>query len=122
MNKIDQLTIEELDIIDEIPNYVPISSRDEWNIDELMETIWQKCNMLRVYTKPKGQDPDWNEPIVLPHRKCTVEDFCNKIHKLMMNNFKHALVYGQSAKHRPQRVGKDHVLKDEDIVQVVKFI
>ena len=45
MNKIDQLTIEELDIIDEIPNYVPISSRDEWNIDELMETIWQKCNM-----------------------------------------------------------------------------
>lgn len=39
-NKIDQLTIEELDILDQIPNYVPISSQHEWNLEELMEEIW----------------------------------------------------------------------------------
>lgn len=52
----------------------------------------------------------------------TVEDFCNKIHKTMIKQFKFGLVWGASAKHRPQRVGKDHVLVDEDIVQVVKKI
>ena len=51
-----------------------------------------------------------------------MEDFCNKIHKTMIKSFKYALVWGASVKHRPQRVGKDHVLVDEDIVQIVKSI
>jgi len=36
LNKIDQISIEELDIIDKCPHYVPISAIDEWNFDELM--------------------------------------------------------------------------------------
>ena len=31
-----------------------------------------------------------------------------------------AVVWGSSVKHNPQRVGKDHVLNDEDILQLVK--
>jgi uncharacterized protein len=31
-----------------------------------------------------------------------------------------ALVWGASAKHNPQKVGKEHQLADEDIVQIVK--
>ena len=45
-----------------------------------------------------------------------------QLHKTMMKSFKYALVWGQSARHRPQRVGKDHILMDEDIVQIVKRI
>lgn len=33
-----------------------------------------------------------------------------------------ALVWGSSVKHMPQKVGKDHVLNDEDVVQIVKKI
>jgi small GTP-binding protein len=40
-NKIDALTIEELDILDQMPNYVPISSQHQWNLEELMEEIWE---------------------------------------------------------------------------------
>lgn len=120
-NKIDSITIEELDILDQMPNYVPISSRDGWNLDELMEEIWNKCNMLRIYTKPKGQIPDYDEPVILHSEKNpTVEEFCNRIHKSLMNSFSHAWVWGRSAKHQPQRVGKDHELMDEDVVQIVK--
>ncbi|KAL7430511.1 hypothetical protein ACHAXM_004987 [Skeletonema potamos] len=120
-NKIDSITIEELDILDQMPNYVPISSRDEWNLEELMEEIWQKCNMLRIYTKPKGQIPDYDEPVILHSEKNpTVEEFCNRIHKSLMASFSHAWVWGRSAKHQPQRVGKDHELCDEDVVQIVK--
>jgi uncharacterized protein len=34
--------------------------------------------------------------------------------------FSHAWVWGRSAKHQPQRCGKDHVLADEDVVQLCK--
>ena len=33
---------------------------------------------------------------------------------------KYAWVWGASVKHNPQKVGKEHVLVDEDIVQIVK--
>jgi len=31
-----------------------------------------------------------------------------------------ALVWGSSVKHQPQKVGKDHILSDEDVIQIVK--
>ena len=40
----------------------------------------------------------------------------------ILKQFKYALVWGSSAKHRPQRVGKEHILEDEDIVQIVKKV
>lgn len=51
LNKIDQLTIEELDIIHQLPHHVPISAAHEWNLEELLETIWDYTKMLRIYTK-----------------------------------------------------------------------
>ncbi len=85
-NKIDALTIEELDILDQMPNYVPISSQHQWNLEELMEEIWDRCNMLRIYTKPKGQIPDYDEPVILhSERNPTVEEFCNRIHRTLID-------------------------------------
>ena len=78
--------------------------------------------MVRVYTKPRGVAPDYDDPIILSRKHCTVEDFCNRLHKGIIKNFKTALVWGVSAKHRPQRVGKEHVLEDEDVVQIVKKV
>lgn len=120
-NKIDSLTIQELDILDQMPNYVPISSQYGWNIDELMEEVWKRCNMIRIYTKSKGQTPDYNDPIILHSgRNPTVKDFCNRLHKDIIDDFSHAFVWGKSAKHQPQRCGKYHFLMDEDIVQICK--
>ena len=50
----------------------------------------------------------------------TVEQFCNRLHRKLIEEFSHAFVWGRSVKHQPQRVGKDHVLQDEDIVQICK--
>jgi hypothetical protein len=54
LNKIDQISIEELDIIDRCPHYCPISARDDWNLDGLMDMIWEYLDLQRIYTKPKG--------------------------------------------------------------------
>lgn len=75
LNKIDSISIEELDLLYRIPNAVPISSEHGWNIDELMESMWEKLSLKRVYTKPKGRAPDYSAPVVLRASRCTVEDF-----------------------------------------------
>lgn len=75
LNKIDAISIEELDLLYRIPHAVPISSEHGWNLDELMEAMWEKLNLKRVYTKPKGKQPDYSAPVVLRANKSTVEDF-----------------------------------------------
>ncbi|ODO11619.1 hypothetical protein I350_00403 [Cryptococcus amylolentus CBS 6273] len=121
LNKIDAISIEELDLLYKIPNSVPISSKLWLNVDELLEVMWDKLNLVRIYTKPRGQQPDYSSPVVLQRGKCTVEDFCNAIHKEILKQFKNAMVWGTSAKHvRGQKVGLDHVLDDEDIICIFK--
>lgn len=75
LNKIDSISIEELDLLYRIPHAVPISSEHGWNVDELMEAMWDKLTLRRVYTKPKGKQPDYSSPVVLRASKSTVEDF-----------------------------------------------
>lgn len=120
LNKIDQLTIEELTIIDQLPHNVVISAHHGWNLDELLEKVWEYCNMIRIYTKPRGQVPDYNAPVILHSENPTVEHFCLRIHKNLLRQLKYAWVWGISVKHQPQKVGKEHLLQDEDIVQIVK--
>lgn len=57
LNKIDDITLEELNILDKIPHYVPISAFLEWNLDELIDRVWEYLDLVRIYTKPKGQEP-----------------------------------------------------------------
>lgn len=72
LNKIDTITIEELDLLSRVPHYVPICAYHEWNHDTLMEKIWEYLDMLRIYTKPKGQIPDYDAPVVVPRDSRTV--------------------------------------------------
>ncbi|KAI7278126.1 Ribosome-interacting GTPase [Hortaea werneckii] len=120
LNKIDSISIEELDLLYRIPNACPISSEHGWNIDELLEQMWDKLKLKRVYTRPKGKMPDYTAPVVLKTGRDTVEDFCNSIHKTIIEQFRVAVVYGRSVKHQPQRVGLTHVLEDEDIITIIK--
>jgi len=122
LNKIDQISIEELDLVYKIPHCVPISAHHKWNFDDLLEKMWEYLKLVRIYTKPKGQLPDYNSPVVLNSDHRNLEDFCNKIHRTIMKEFKYGLVWGSSVKHQPQKVGKEHTLEDEDVVQIVKKV
>jgi len=84
LNKIDAISIEELDLLYRIPNACPISSEHGWNVDELMESMWEKLNLRRVYTKPKGKMPDYSAPVVLRSTACTVEDFVGSPYSLQL--------------------------------------
>lgn len=120
LNKIDQISIEELDVIYKIPHTIPMSAHHKWNFDDLLEKMWSYLKLIRIYTKPKGQLPDYEAPVILSNGLSSVEDFCNRLHRQLLQDFKEALVWGTSVKHNPQKVGKEHILNDEDVVQIVK--
>ena len=65
LNKIDSISIEELDLLYKIPHSVPISSRQWLNVDELVDRMWDELNLVRVYTKPRKSPPDYTSPVVL---------------------------------------------------------
>ena len=56
------------------------------NIDEIV--VFNQCVPCFSYTKPKGQLPDYQAPVVLRSQATTVENFCMKIHKSLLKDFK----------------------------------
>ena len=99
--------------------YLPISALDDMNLDILREEIFQKLNFTRVYMKPQGGKVDLSEPYILT-KDSTIRDLCLKMHKDFITKFRYALVWGKSVKHGGQRCGLSHILKDKDIVSIVK--
>lgn len=117
--------MEELDLYDRMKHYCPISGLLKWNIDGLLNAIWDELGLIRIYTKPKGVSViDFEDPVILKKdpRFRTVEAFCKRIHKTLIDELKYAHVWGTSTKFNPQKCGKDHVLDDEDVIQLVKRV
>lgn len=118
-NKIDQISIQEVDRIARQPNSVVVSCNMKLNLDFLLETIWEYLSLIRVYTKKPGQPPDFDDGLIL-RRGVTIEHVCHSIHRSLVAQLKYALVWGTSTKYSPQRVGIGHSVHDQDVVQLIK--
>jgi len=126
-NKIDTITIEEVDGLARMPHSIVGSVRSNFNIgapldDDLLKSkIWEYLGLTRIYTKRKSQAPDLEEPVVLSkiRKGTTVKSLCLNVSTQMARDFNYALVWGKSAKHSPQRCGINHDLHDQDVVQIV---
>jgi len=95
---------------------LPISILNGRNIDEMKQMIFDQFEIIRVYTKAPGEEPDKTRPYVLK-RGDTVADLARSIHKDFYDNLKAAKVWGSSA-YDGQMVQRDFVLQDEDVVEL----
>ncbi len=86
------------------------------NEKNLQERIWASLKVIKVYTKQPGKEPSY--PPVAMKQGSTVGDFAKKIHKDFKKKFKFARVFGPSAKFPGQQLGVDHILKDDDAVEL----
>ena len=48
MNKIDAITVNELDLIYKLPHCIPVSAEQKWNFDDLLEMMWEYMDLIRV--------------------------------------------------------------------------
>ncbi|MCX8197722.1 MAG: GTP-binding protein [Candidatus Micrarchaeota archaeon] len=117
LNKVDMVGEEYLKALGF--DFVPISAEKGLNIEKLKKEIFGRLSLIRVYTKPRMEEADLKEPMML-RKGSTIEDACNKLHRDLVRDFKYALVWGKSAKFPGQKVGLQHVLEEGDIFSVVK--
>lgn len=98
--------------------FLPISAKNGTGLPKLRKKIYDTLEFIRVYMKPQGKEADLEEPLVI-QKGSTVAAVCDSIHRDFRRKFKHANVWGKSAKFPGQRVGLGHVLKDKDVVTVI---
>lgn len=130
----------------ELLKFFSFSCNMKLNLDYLLETLWDKLSLIRVYTKKPGEPPDFQGGLIL-RRGCSVEHVCHAIHRSIAQHFKYAIVWvrintkikikriydnlpdvffskfpfqGTSTKYSPQRVGHHHIMHDEDVIRIVK--
>lgn len=116
-NKIDAISLEEVDRLACEPNSVVISCEMDLGLDDLVEEIWYQLNLNRVFTKKRGIKPDFLDPLVVRNGS-SVGDLCHRIHRDFEDKFKYALVWGSSVKHSPQKCGLNHIIHDEDVISL----
>jgi uncharacterized protein len=99
-------------------DFVPVSAEKGIGIEKLKEHIFKKLQLIRVFTKRKGEKED--EVPMMMRKGETISDACPKLHRELKTLFKYALVWGPSARFPGQKVGLNHVLEDGDILQIFK--
>ncbi|MBN2518185.1 MAG: 50S ribosome-binding GTPase [Candidatus Altiarchaeota archaeon] len=92
---------------------IPISAKQKRNIERLKQELWNICGLMCVYTVTS---PD-SDPLVIP-KGSTILDAAMRIHSDFAKKLKYARVWGKSARYGGQRVGREHVLQDGDIIEL----
>ncbi len=97
---------------------IPISVTTGFHVQELKDMLFNELGLIRIYLKPKDGAPDYVRPMIM-HSGNTVVDVARKLHSKVGDDLKAAYVSGKSVKFLNQKVGKGHVLKDEDIITLI---
>ncbi|KAH8100485.1 developmentally regulated GTP-binding protein [Cristinia sonorae] len=137
-NKIDAISMEQLDKLARTDHSVVISCEMELNLDYLIDRIWDELGLVKVYTKKRGAHPDLDDPICL--RKGATVEVGGSIasHRVLVviflaypgclqwysslpgDQFPLCTGLGKSSKFSPhaQKVGLNHLVQDEDVVSI----
>ncbi|MEN6438743.1 MAG: TGS domain-containing protein [Syntrophobacter sp.] len=121
VNKVDDPSAEEdyrafLELSEMPLAYIPVSVLHGWNLSAFLRKLYDIADVIRVYTKSPGKEPDLKSPFVLSARS-TLEDLATEIHKDFVTKLKFAKVWGKEV-FGGQMVQRDYVLKDGDVVEI----
>ncbi|MFN2138300.1 MAG: GTPase, partial [Candidatus Promineifilaceae bacterium] len=95
---------------------LPASAKTGRNLDNLQEAIIQSLQLMRVYSKPPGEEVDFDAPFVL-RQGSTIEEFAAQVHRDFYDQLKSARIWGSGA-FDGQEVSRDYILHDGDIVEL----
>ena len=93
----------------------PLSAATGEGREHLEKAIYDKLEILRVYTKTPGKRVDRDDPLVLPMGS-TVIDAAMRLHRDFAANLKFARVWGVNW-HDGQSVSRDDHVHDGDILE-----
>jgi len=94
----------------------PVSASSGEGLEELKKEIFTLLNIIRVYSKAPGKKIDFDEPFTLK-RGSSVIDMAQAVHKDFVQNLKYARIWNKK-KYEGQKVNRDHILEDEDVIEL----
>jgi small GTP-binding protein len=95
---------------------LPVSILDGSSLDAFRAAVWHLTGLIRVHLHTQGTvDP---EPVALAAGS-TVADVADAVHHDLGATAVGARIWGPSARFDAQRVGRDHVVMDEDVVEIL---
>ncbi len=95
---------------------LPVSVKGGMNFDELKKEVYQVLDIIRVYTKIPGKEPDLTEPVILK-KGSTVEDVALSVHKDFVAKLRYAKIWG-SGKFDGQMVKLDYLVSEGDVIEL----
>lgn len=95
---------------------IGISAKAGKGFDMLGEALFRRLQLMRIFTKIPGREPDLTDPYVLTKGK-TVMDLAASVHKDFGEKLKFARVWGKTA-YEGQKVPRDFELQDGDVVEL----
>ena len=103
-------------LVDDWP-LLPVSAATGRNLGRLKHVMFERLEIIRVYSKLPGNEPDLSAPFVL-QKGSTVAEFARNVHQDFFERLKAARVWGSAAVYDGQMVRRDHVLHDGDVVEL----
>jgi ribosome-interacting GTPase 1 len=109
---------EDLEVLLETPlEKVPVSAVTGRGLEELRRRIYELLRVIRVYSKVPGKKAETEAPFTL-RRGITVIEMARAVHKDFAENLAYARVWSRGGGIEGLRVNRDHVLSDEDVVEL----
>jgi len=100
---------------DELP-LLPVSATTGRNLTQLKQAVFERLEIIRVYSKAPGKEPDLSAPFILK-KGDSIAEFAGKVHQDFLKKLKTVRVWG-SAAYEGQMVSRDYVLHDGDVVEL----
>ncbi len=101
----------------EVSGVLAVSVLDDDSLDRLRGAIWRLTGLIRVFPRRDGVVDD--EPFALD-AGATVADVADRVHHELGRACAGARLWGPSARFDGQRVGRDHLVADGDVVEIVR--
>ena len=97
---------------------VRVRKCEELDFTAIAQYLLDSLGLIRVYTRNPRTGQVEEHP-VLVRRGAKVIDVAKMIHSELYEGFKYAKVWSKRFEFNPRRVGRDYVLEDGDVVEIV---
>ena len=103
-------------LLDEDWHSIAVSARSGRELGRLRMAVFERLEIMRIYSRAPGREPDLNTPFVM-RKGGSLQEFAALLHHDFYDKLKSARVWGEGV-YDGQLVARDHVLHDGDIVEL----
>ena len=120
-NKKDLVPDEKIDLLlkelsGEKLEIITVSALDQDGLEELRKKIFLMLDVIRIYSKAPGKKATFDDPFTLK-KGSSVIDFARAVHQDFAQKLRYARIWSEK-KYQGQMVNRDHILEDEDIIEL----